>query len=337
MECWNNGKTAFHHSNIPVFQNDIVKLNYRIFKFFRIKFMIKNNSYIPFFGCLISVKFPQFEAAVRRTVEKLGMNLVDVEGFTCCPEPIYYKSADKMEQLTIAARNLCLAEEAGHDLITLCSGCTATLSEAHHHLTHDPDLRKEVNRRLKKINKEYKGTSSVRHIVAVLRDDFGIDKVQESVQQPLEAFRVAIHYGCHLLKPSAIMHVDNPDRPTILDELVKATGAIAVTHEERLSCCGKATENQEIKPKMAYDIMQSIIKMNVDCMCLICPTCFDEFDLGQIKLRRQYETDFNVPVLYYFQLLGLAQGLTPEEVGLNRHKIKAKALIEKLSQQKVVA
>jgi heterodisulfide reductase subunit B len=296
-----------------------------------------NNTYIPFFGCLISVKFPQFEAAVRKTVDKLGMHLVDVEGFTCCPEPIYFKSANKLEQLTIAARNLCLAEEKGLDLVTMCSGCTATLSEARHHLTHNPDLKKKVNQKLKKINKEYRGTSSVQHIVAVIRDQIGVEKVNESVTRPLEALRVAIHYGCHLLKPSAIMRVDEPDRPTILDNLVAATGAIPVSHEERLACCGRATENQEIKPQMIYDILKSIEKVNVDCMCLICPTCFDEFDLGQLKLSRLYESKFNLPVLYYFQLLGLAQGLTPEEVGLNRHKIKMNSLIEKVAAQDAVS
>jgi len=81
---------------------------------------------VPFFGCMISAKYPQFEAAVRLTMERLGVELVDLDGFTCCPDPIFYKSHNKMKWLTIAARNLCLVEEAGLDMITCCSGCTAT-------------------------------------------------------------------------------------------------------------------------------------------------------------------------------------------------------------------
>jgi len=297
----------------------------------------QKNRYIPFFGCMISVKYPQFEAAVRKTAAALGITLIDVPGFSCCPDPIYFKSSNKLDLLTIAARNLCLAEEVGLDLITLCSGCTATLSEAHYHLSHDAALKAKINKRLKKINKEYRGTSSVRHIVTVLRDDIGIEKVAHTVTNPLSNVRAAIHYGCHLLKPREIMQVDDPDRPTILEDLVHATGAQAINHEERLLCCGKACENPDIPPKMTYDVLQSIKKLNVDCMCLICPTCFDEYDLGQIKLARLFETRFQLPVLYYFQLLGLAQGLTPDELGINRHKIKANDLLEKILASEVTA
>ncbi|MFH1335394.1 MAG: heterodisulfide reductase-related iron-sulfur binding cluster, partial [Candidatus Zixiibacteriota bacterium] len=130
--------------------------------------------YAPFFGCMITVKYPQMEAAVRKTTKNLGMELVDLDGYSCCPDPIYFKSTDKLTWLTIAARNICIAEEAGLDLVTMCSGCTATLSEANFHLSAEPELKEKVNQRLKRIGREYKGTVSVRHIVTVLRDDLGI-------------------------------------------------------------------------------------------------------------------------------------------------------------------
>jgi heterodisulfide reductase subunit B len=297
----------------------------------------KTNKYIPFFGCMISLKYPQFEAAVRKTAAPLGMSLVDVDGFTCCPDPIYFKASDKLSWLSIAARNLCIAEDEALDLITMCSGCTATLSEATYHLGHDKKLRAKVNRRLKKINREYKGTIAVRHIVTVLRDDIGIERVSETVIRPLEGLRVAIHYGCHLLKPSRIMQVDDPDRPTILENLVRAVGAEPVDHEEKLLCCGKACENPDLPPQMTLTVLQSIKQLNVDCMCLICPTCFDEYDLGQLKLARMYEQNFEIPVLYYFQLLGLAQGFSPEELGLNRHKIKPTKMLEKIASSEITA
>ncbi|MFQ6091363.1 MAG: CoB--CoM heterodisulfide reductase iron-sulfur subunit B family protein [bacterium] len=293
--------------------------------------MSEEKKYVPFFGCMISVKYPQFEAAVRKTMPKVGMTLVDLDGFTCCPDPIYFKSSDKLTWLTIAARNLCLAEEAGLDVITMCSGCTATLSETRYHLTRDEELREKVNRRLKKIGKEYRGTVSVRHIVTVLRDDIGIDKVAASVVKPLEDLRVAVHYGCHLLKPSEIMRVDDPDRPTILENLIEAIGAEPVHHEDHLLCCGKACMDPEMPAQMTHDVLSSIKKSGVDCMGLICPTCFDAYDLGQIKLARQFKTRFDVPVIYYFQLLGLAQGLSPEDVGLHMHKIMPETMLAKVA------
>jgi heterodisulfide reductase subunit B len=278
---------------------------------------------------MITVKYPQFEAAVRKTAPPLGIELVDVGGFTCCPDPIFFKASDKMRWLTIAARNLSLAEDLGLDIVTVCSGCTATLLEAHH-LLEDEDLRAKVNQRLKAIGRSYKGTIKVRHLCTVIRDDIGIDKVAESVVRPLEGLRVAIHYGCHLLKPSNVMHVDDPNNPQILEDLLSAVGAEPVEHNEKLLCCGKACMDDEMPSEMTRDVVQSILDMNVDCMGLICPTCFDEYDLGQMLLSRKYGKTYNLPVIYYFQLLGIAQGLNPRDVGLHRHKIKTDGIIEKL-------
>jgi heterodisulfide reductase subunit B len=286
--------------------------------------------YAPFYGCMIPLKYPQFEAAVKKTAPALDMELVDLDGFSCCPDPIYFKAGDKLTWLTLAARNLCIAEEAGLDVITMCSGCTATLSEAHHLLEEDLELRGEVNKRLQKVGKEYKGEISVRHIVTVLRDDVGLEKVAASVTRPLDDLVVGIHYGCHLLKPSNIMRVDDPNQPTILEDLTRALGATPVEHGDNLLCCGKACMSDDIPAEMTRDIMDGILKVKADCMGLICPTCFDEFDLGQLRLSKRFERKFNVPVIYYFQLLGLAQGFSPKDMGLHMHKIKMNALLEKL-------
>ena len=284
----------------------------------------------PFFGCMITAKYPQFEAAVRLTMDKLGVELVDIEGFTCCPDPIFYKSHDKIKWLTVAARNLCLVEETGLDMITCCSGCTATFKETVHYLTHYPELKERVNKSLAEIGKEYKGTARVRHIVTLVRDDIGIDKVAESVVRPLDDLRVAIHYGCHLLKPSDIMQVDDPDRPEILERLIGAVGAVPVQHEERILCCGKACMDEQVSPRMMLDILESVKEKSVDCIGLICPTCFDEYDLGQLKLSRLFKKEFKLPVLYYFQLLGLAQGFGPDELGFKFHKVRPAEMLAKL-------
>jgi heterodisulfide reductase subunit B len=286
--------------------------------------------YAPFYGCMISLKYPQFEAAVRKTAAPLDMELVDLEGFSCCPDPIYFKASDKLTWLTLAARNLSIAEEAGLDVVTMCSGCTATLSEAHHLLEENRALRDEVNKRLKKIGRSYGGETSVRHIVTVLRDDVGLETVAESVVRPLDNLVVAIHYGCHLLKPSKIMRVDDPNQPTILEDLVRAVGAIPVKHGENLLCCGKACMSDDIPAEMTRDIMDQISAVNADCMGLICPTCFDEFDLGQLRLSKRFGRKFNIPIIYYFQLLGLAQGLGPKDLGFQFHKVKMNPILEKL-------
>ena len=285
---------------------------------------------IPFWGCMMPLKYPQMELAIRRTLPNLGVELVDVDGFTCCPDPIYFKARDKMKWLTIAARNLAVAEETGLDIVTMCSGCISTLKEAQYLLAEDQALKDEVNKRLKRINKEYKGKVKVSHAVVVIRDDLGLDVVKKSVKRSLEGITVAIHYGCHILKPSQIMHVDDADYPSILDDLVAAMGATPLEHHEKLLCCGKGCMDDELPLDMTEAIFSSIEKSGADCMGLVCPTCFSSFDLGQIMISRKRGKSYNIPVIYLFQLLGLAQGLGPEEVGLHTHRVKADKVLEKI-------
>jgi heterodisulfide reductase subunit B len=193
------------------------------------------NRYAFFPGCLVPARYPAMEFAIRHTLPKLGIEIVDLEGSSCCPDPIYFKAKDKLSWLSVAARNLCLAEEKGLDIFTNCSGCTATLSESYH-LLQDPDLREQVNERLGRIGMEYKGTSRVRHIATLIRDIVGYEAIAETVVRPLEGLKVGIHYGCHLLKPSKIMNVDDPNDPTMLEELVRAVGAEPVRHDKWYLC-----------------------------------------------------------------------------------------------------
>jgi heterodisulfide reductase subunit B len=270
------------------------------------------------------------ERAVRFTMEKLGIDLVDDDRFSCCPDPIYFKAGDKMKWMTLAARNLAIAEESGLDLVTMCSGCTATLCEVNHHLKTDSSLKREINDNLKKVKREYNGTVNVRHLVTFLRDKVGLQRIKESVINPLGDLKVAIHYGCHLLKPSRIMHVEDPLTPSILAALIAATGAVPVDHKEYLMCCGKACKDTDLSLNMSYSVFQSIVESGADCLGLICPTCFDSFDVGQLRISRNFKTELQIPVIYYFQLLAIAQGADTNTVGIQYHKIMPAAFIEKL-------
>jgi heterodisulfide reductase subunit B len=265
------------------------------------------------------------EFAIRRTLPRLGVEIVDLEGASCCPDPIYFKSIDKVAWLSVAARNLCLAEELGLDVITNCSGCTATLSETRH-LLEDDALRARVNERLEKVGRKYDGKSRVRHIATVVRDEVGYDKVRESVVRPLEGLRVAVHYGCHLLKPSRIMQVDDPNDPTMIEKLVEALGANAVRHRNWSLCCGKACQSDDVPSNMMRDLLASVHEEHVDLLCLICPTCFGQFDHGQAKVAQQFHEDFHTPSVYYFQLLALAQGVPYGELGFERTRFEPRCL-----------
>lgn len=293
--------------------------------------MAKSIQIAPFWGCMIPLKYPQMELSVRKIAEPLDVDLVDLDGFTCCPDPIYFKARDKMQWLTIAARNLCIAEEAGLDIVTMCSGCTSTLQEARFMLAEDEKLKEQVNTRLKRIDREYKGTVQVKHIVALLRDEVGSERIAASIKRPLTGLKVGIHYGCHLLKPSQIMHMDDADYPSLLENLVYAIGATPLSHSEKLLCCGKGCLDDDMPLSMTHDIFVSMEEVGADVMGLICPTCFNSFDLGQMMIARKMNRHFDIPVIYFCQLLGLAQGFTKEEVGLHVHRVKADKVLEKIS------
>lgn len=287
---------------------------------------------VPFWGCMMPLKYPQMELAMRNTLPQVGIELVDVENFTCCPDPIYFKARNKMKWLVTAARNLAVAEETGHMLIAMCSGCISTLKEAKFLLAEDSALKDRVNKQLKKINREYQGKVVIKHAVEMIRDDLGLDAVKKSVKKPLKGISVAIHYGCHLLKPSQVMHVDDADYPNILEDFIHAIGATPIEHQEKVLCCGKGCMDDDLPLEMTEAIFASIEKSGADCMGLICPTCFSSFDLGQIMISRKKGKNYNIPVIYLFQLLGLAQGLTAEQVGLHIHRIKADKVLERIKE-----
>jgi len=276
-------------------------------------------------GCLIPTRLPAMEYAIRETLARLGVEVADLPGASCCPDPIYFKSRDKADWLAVAARNLCLAEDLGLDVFTNCSGCTATLSETWH-LLQDPALRAHANARLARIGRTWQGTSRVRHVVTLLRDVVGYEAIRASVVRPLTGLKVAIHYGCHLLKPSAVMQVDDPDDPHVLEDLVRALGATPVRHRNWYLCCGKACQDEDLPSRMMRDLLGAVHDEEADLLCLICPTCFGQFDYGQARVAKQFEADFHMPVVYLFQLLAFAEGIPYERLGFDRQKFKPDAL-----------
>ena len=286
------------------------------------------NRFAFFPGCLIPARYPAMEYAIRQTLPKLGIDIVDLEGATCCPDPIYFKSKDKLNWLSVAARNLTLAEDLGLEIFTNCSGCTATLSETYHLLAEDPVLKAKVNERLKRIGREYKGTSRVRHIVTILRDVVGYEAVRNSVVRPLEGLKVAIHYGCHLLKPSRIMEVDDPNDPDVMENLVVALGGTPVRHRNWYLCCGKACQAEGVPLKMLHDLFSTINEEKADILCVICPTCYSQFDYGQLKVSKEYGVEFSTPPIYYFQLLAFAQGVPYDQLGFERQRFKPDILLK---------
>ena len=280
--------------------------------------------YALFVGCTTLARLWGYEISTRKVAERLGVELVDMPGSGCCGTS-YLESLDHLTSLALAARNICIAEEMGLDIVTICNGCAETLTKANKELKEDPKLREEVNEVLADVGKQYKGTVEVKHLVRMLKDDVGIDKIRSEVSHPLKGLRVGVHYGCHLLKPSDVMMFDDPEVPTSFDELVDLTGASSVPYPNKLECCTGPIMGvrEDVTWSVGLEKVETV-KKYAEIMVTVCPFCYLTYERCQLMA----EESPDVPVVHYPQLLGLALGLDYDELGLGLNRIDASRLLK---------
>ncbi|MHB0937813.1 MAG: heterodisulfide reductase-related iron-sulfur binding cluster [Armatimonadota bacterium] len=279
--------------------------------------------YAHFWGCYIPSRLPHVEKATRAVFAALGIEAVDLDGFTCCPEKSMIKNAGHDDWLTIATRNLDIAEDAGVTLTSPCTGCFGTLKGANHELTNDPALREKINGKLAKVGRKYEGRADVKQTLQVFWDDFGPQTLRQRVVRPLTGMRIAVHHGCHLLRPSKELGFDDPFAPKKFDALVEALGATSVDYESKMLCCGgllARADDQAQAEQMCRIKLRELSNLKVDCLTTTCPSCTMQYEHQQANLARLGEV-YNVPVISYMELLGLALGLSPEELGISAHRI----------------
>jgi heterodisulfide reductase subunit B len=284
--------------------------------------------YALFLGCTIPARSRNYELSARKVAHKLGVELVDLENFICCGFPI--KSADQKSSMLLAAYNLGLAEEKGLDVCTLCSSCTSALTEAVQHLSIDEGMREEINNSLAKVGIHYRGGVRVRHFARILYEEVGEDQIKSHLKRSLDDLGIAIHYGCHYLKPSEIYeHFDEVEAPQTLDALIASTGAKIIDYPNKKRCCGGPVLPVDEKTALlvAKQKLDGVAGAGADALCLVCPFCSVMYDSNQKSIESQYDTTYNLPVLYLTQILGLAMGFDRKELGLNMNVVKTKDLL----------
>ena len=286
-----------------------------------------------FLGCIMPNRYPGIEKATRILFEALDIELKDMNGASCCPAPGVFGSFDEETWATIAARNLTLAEDMGADIMTECNGCFGSLFEANHMLKEDEDKRAKINENLSEIGREFKGTTNVKHLAQILRDDIGFEKISSLIEKPLD-LNVAVHYGCHFLKPTDEIGIEEQaENPTILDELVELTGAKSIEYKDKMMCCGAGggvrSRDLDVTASYTKEKLDNMSKAGVDAIIDVCPFCHMQFDQGQTEVNERYGTDFSIPVFNLAQLYGLAMGLSAEDLTLDAQKIDAAPALAK--------
>ncbi|MEM2937266.1 MAG: CoB--CoM heterodisulfide reductase iron-sulfur subunit B family protein [Candidatus Bathyarchaeia archaeon] len=290
------------------------------------------TSYALFLGCTIPARQPHYELSARKALTKLGIELVDLENMTCCaPPPL--KSIDLETSLAIAAYNICLAEEADMDIITLCTGCFESLAMTNTLLKENAELKAKINRILSNVGKEFKGKKNVRHYLQVLIKDVGLERLKQSVVKPLDKLKVAAFSGCHLLRPSEFLRFDDPERPRIYDNLIEALGAKSIWYKNKLKCCGGLLRGyaDDVALAIAREKIVNASNAGADCIATLCPFCFLTLDLGQMLMKTTYKEEYNMPIIHYAELLSLSLGVEPKELALDFHKVKIDKVLKKIA------
>ncbi|MCK5561223.1 MAG: CoB--CoM heterodisulfide reductase subunit B [Thermoplasmata archaeon] len=287
------------------------------------------SKYAFFLGCIAPARALNYDASTRKVAEALGIELIDLEGFACCGFPIW--SIEKNTSLVMASRNLAVAEENKLDIITICSACSFALTKTNKRIQENDGLRERINDALTSVDKEYKGTISVKHFARFLYEDVGLRNLRKKVEKKLTGLKIAAHYGCFYLKPSDVFdNFDDPDSPSSLDELIEVTGATSIEYKDKQQCCGGAIMGikAEKSQQMTKQKLDHIKETSANAMTLTCPFCGVLYEDQQKEIERESQEKYGIPVLYYPQLLGLAFGFNSIELGLNRNRIKTEQLVD---------
>lgn len=295
------------------------------------------KKFLMFLGCAIPYRVSAFEVSARKILGKLGVELVEMPEFNCCGLPLDPVSHETM--LILAARNLALAEEKGLDIITLCPGCAGTLKKVNKMLKEDKTLRDEINCHLKEAGLQFKGTVDAKHFMQVLMEDVGLDNIKKSIAKPLTMVKVAEHNGCHILRPKEFIGFDDPEDPKMLKTLIEATGATCLDYMDETECCGAPSVgvSDKVALQLARDKLNHVKQVNAEALVTICPFCHIMYDTNELRIEKMFNEAYGIPILHYPQLLGLAMGIPPEELGFSELRVDASKILKQVCEAKVNA
>lgn len=290
------------------------------------------TTYALFIGCNIPARVPQYKEAAQAVLSELGISLVEFPEFVCCGYPV--RNINRESFLQSSATNLAIAEKAGLPVLTLCKCCFGNLAEASHALNKSDDLKNEINTRLTSEGLTFNGTGEINHLLQVLYNRIGTKIIKEKIKKFYKDIVIAAHYGCHALRPSSITKFDDPFSPHIFDDLIEVTGAKSADWDMKTECCGAPLTG--INNNLAVALMNrktaSAIKAKADFIATACPYCHIQFDTFQNTSDKDKMKEALPPVLFP-QLLGLAMGLSPKILGIDKNNMDISKIRSFLSEE----
>lgn len=285
---------------------------------------MREYAYYP--GCSLEHTASPYDKSTRAIFKALGIGLREIEDWNCCGATMYM-SAKKIVGYSISARNLALAEKMGLEICAPCSSCYTILRKTNKHIAWDPKEAKKINEALAAAGMSYTKPINIRHPLDILVNDVGIAALKDSVRRPLTGLRVAPYYGCQIVRPDG--DFDDVDDPQTMDVLIRALGAEPVNFPPKVRCCGGMlmTTDEKISLKLCYELLQAAEENGGEVIAAACPLCHVNLEGFQGKINSLYSTNFNIPVIYFTHLVGIALGLSPEEIGLDKLLIEPTKLM----------
>jgi heterodisulfide reductase subunit B2 len=271
-------------------------------------------AYYP--GCSLEATGRPYEESVAAVSKALGIELVELEDWNCCGATAYM-SINEALSFSLSARNLCQAKKIGNTLVTACSACYTNLRKTESYLAEFPELKGKVNTALAEAGLNYDGGIVTKHFLQTVVEDVGLDRVKSFVTHPLKGLRVAPYYGCQIARPYGIE--DSADNPTMMDKLLLTLGATPTYYPMKTVCCGGSLMGirKEVALRLCRNILLCAQQYEAQCIAVTCPLCQMNLDAFQSAINKTYGTSFNVPIIYFTQLMGVAFGLESKGLGLN--------------------
>ncbi len=291
--------------------------------------------YLFYPGCSMQRSAKPYLDSLKLVEKTLGLESVDVEDWNCCGAT-EFSSVNRTASHAIVGRNLALAQEqaSGTDeLVAACSACYLNLSKTDHFMREDADFNALVNDALSAGGLEYEpGSVKVRHSLDIIVNNVGYDAVKEKVTKPLSGLRVGAYYGCMIVRPDVNERFSNPEEPYELEDLLEVLGAEVVDFKMKTQCCsGHMTQ---ISSEVAYDMIKQIVKPaveeEIDVLVTLCPMCQLNIDAFQNEMNKHFGTNYEVPILYFSQLMGLAFGYTEKELGIGKEFVNVSPALAKI-------
>jgi heterodisulfide reductase subunit B len=290
-------------------------------------------------GCSLEHSAAAYDDSARAVAKALGVELVELDDWNCCGATEYV-ALSRTGAYALIGRNLALAEKQlpranGKAVLAApCSACFLNLSKTEHYVAKYPDLADQVNEALASGGLHYTpGTVEVRHLVEVLVSDVGLGAIRAKVQRPLSALRVAPYYGCLLTRPQIPGHGgDDAEYPTFLDDLLHALGVDVVDFPLKTHCCGghMTQISADTANALLHRLLKNAAEYQADLIATACPMCQLNLDAYQAQVNRAYDTRFELPILYFTQLMGLAFGLDAATLGLGKEIVSAEKALAKI-------